>query len=93
MEFREGTRDFSVRVEGQLTFNNVEPTLDAALDGVGLAYLPRERVQALLESGQLREVVSDWSPTFQGYHLYYPSRRHLSPAFAAFVGAFRYPSG
>jgi DNA-binding transcriptional LysR family regulator len=89
-EFRDGAHEFSVRVEGQLTFNNMEPTLDAALDGVGLAYLPRERVQAYLESGQLREVVSDWSPTFQGYHLYYPSRRHLSPAFAAFVGAFRY---
>jgi DNA-binding transcriptional LysR family regulator len=91
-EFRDGAHEFSVRVEGQLTFNNMEPTLDAALDGVGLAYLPRERVQTYLESGQLREVVSDWSPTFQGYHLYYPSRRHLSPAFAAFVGAFRYRS-
>ena len=91
-EFREGAREFSVRVDGQLTFNNMEPTMDAALDGVGLAYLPRERVQAYLKSGQLQEVVSDWSPTFQGYHLYYPSRRHLSPAFSAFVEAFRYRS-
>ena len=88
-EFREGARAFSVRVEGQLTFNNMVPTVSAALDGVGLAYVPVELVEAYLESGQLQEVVCDWSPTFQGYHLYYPSRRHLSPAFSAFVEAFR----
>jgi DNA-binding transcriptional LysR family regulator len=88
-EFREGAHAFSVRVEGQLTFNNMVPTVGAALDGVGLAYVPVELVEAYLESGQLQEVVCDWSPTFQGYHLYYPSRRHLSPAFSAFVEAFR----
>jgi DNA-binding transcriptional LysR family regulator len=92
-EFTEGTHEFSVRVEGQLTFNNMVPTVGAALDGVGLAYVPRELVQAYLESGQLLEVVSDWSPTFQGYHLYYPSRRHPSSAFAAFVESFRHRSG
>jgi DNA-binding transcriptional LysR family regulator len=92
-EFTEGAHEFSVRVEGQLTFNNMVPAVGAALDGVGLAYVPRELVQAYLESGQLLEVVSDWSPTFQGYHLYYPSRRHPSSAFAAFVEAFRHRSG
>jgi DNA-binding transcriptional LysR family regulator len=91
-EFREDAHEFSVRVEGQLTFNNMVPTVGAALDGVGLAYVPGELVEAYLESGQLQEVVCGWSPTFQGYHLYYPSRRHLSPAFSAFVEAFRYRS-
>jgi DNA-binding transcriptional LysR family regulator len=91
-EFKDGAHEFSVRVEGQLTFNNMVPTVGAALDGVGLAYVPRDLVQADLESGRLREVVSGWSPTFQGYHLYFPSRRHASPAFSAFVDAFRYRS-
>ncbi|TIN22070.1 MAG: LysR family transcriptional regulator [Mesorhizobium sp.] len=91
-EFRKNGREFSVRVDGQLTLNNIAPALDAALDGIGLAYAPTELVQPYVVSGRLEEVLADWCPTFQGYHLYYPSRRNQSPAFAAFVAAFRYQS-
>ena len=91
-EFAKDAHEFTVRVDGQLTLNNIGPALDAALDGVGLAYVPKELVQPYLERGHLQEVLADWCPTFQGYHLYYPSRRNLSPAFSAFVDAFRYRS-
>ncbi|MCF6116552.1 LysR family transcriptional regulator [Mesorhizobium muleiense] len=91
-EFRKNGREFSVRVDGQLTLNNIAPALDAALDGIGLAYAPKDLVQPYVVSGRLEEVLADWCPTFQGYHLYYPSRRNQSPAFAAFVAAFRYQS-
>lgn len=89
-EFAKDGREFSVRVEGQLTMSNIDPAINAALDGVGLSYAPKDLVRQHLESGRLQEVLADWAPTFQGYHLYYPSRRHPSPAFAAFVEAFRY---
>ncbi|MBB4234516.1 LysR family transcriptional regulator [Rhizobium esperanzae] len=89
-EFEKDGREFSVRVEGQLTLSNIEPAIHAALDGVGLAYVPRDLVRPYVDSGRLQEVLADWSPTFQGYHLYYPSRRHPSPAFSTFVEAFRY---
>jgi DNA-binding transcriptional LysR family regulator len=92
-EFQEGGREFSVRVGGQLTLNNIGPALGAALDGVGLAYAPEALVRTHVEGGRLREVLADWSPTFQGYYLYYPSRRHPSAAFSAFVDAFRVRSG
>lgn len=88
-EFQKDAREFTVRVDGQLTFNNLGPALDAAVDGLGLAYAPAEFVQRYLDSGQLREVLTNWCPTFQGYYLYYPSRRHPSPAFSAVVDAFR----
>lgn len=88
-ELRSGEREFSVRVEGQLTLNNMGPAVQAALDGVGLAYVPSELVRTHIEAGELKEVLAKWCPTFQGYHLYYPSRRHFSPAFSAFVEAFR----
>jgi DNA-binding transcriptional LysR family regulator len=91
-ELRDEDREFSVRVEGQLTLNNTGPVVQAALDGVGLAYVPRDLVKDHLEARTLRDVLSRWCPTFQGYHLYYPSRRHHSPAFGAFVEAFRYRS-
>ena len=89
-ELRDGTREFSVRVEGPLTTNNTGPVVQAALDGIGLAYVPRALVRDDIEEGQLREVLTNYCPTFQGYHLYYPSRRHASVAFAAFVEVFRY---
>ncbi|NDK49509.1 LysR family transcriptional regulator [Rhizobium laguerreae] len=89
-EFEKDGREFSVRVEGQLVMSNIGPAINAALDGAGLSYVPRELVRQYCDSGQLNEVLADWAPTFQGYHLYYPSRRHPSPAFSAFVEAFRY---
>ncbi|MBY2937222.1 LysR family transcriptional regulator [Rhizobium leguminosarum] len=89
-EFEKDGREFSVRVEGQLVMSNIGPAINAALDGAGLSYVPRDLVRQYCDSGQLKEVLADWAPTFQGYHLYYPSRRHPSPAFSAFVEAFRY---
>lgn len=89
-ELKDGDREFSVRVEGQLTLNNTGPVVQAALDGIGLAYVPRDLVKGHLETQALRDVLRRWCPTFQGYHLYYPSRRHYSPAFGTFVEAFRY---
>lgn len=89
-EFKDGDRQFSVRVEGQLTLNNAVPAVDVALDGLGLTYAPRDLAQPYLDSGQLQEVLGQWCPTFQGYHLYYPSRRNMTPAFTAFLAAFQY---
>ena len=64
--------------------------LNAALDGIGLAYVPDFIAKPHLQSGRLVEVLADWSPTFDGFHLYYPNRRQASPAFAAFVEAVRF---
>ena len=89
-EFEKAGREVRVRVEGQLTFNSTPLILKAALDGAGLAYLPEDRVRAHLEGGQLIRVLDDWCDPFSGYHLYYPSRRQLSPAFALLVEALRY---
>ncbi|MBX4992481.1 DNA-binding transcriptional LysR family regulator [Rhizobium binae] len=89
-EFEKDGRELNVRVDGQLVFNNIALRLNAALAGAGLAYLPEDAVQAHLENGQLVRVLEDWCPPFPGYHLYYPSRRHASPAFAVVVDALRY---
>jgi DNA-binding transcriptional LysR family regulator len=89
-EFKKDDREFSVRVGGQLTLSHIGPAIDAALDDVGLAYVPWALARPFLEGGQLREVLGDWCPAFQGYHLYYPSRRHHAPAFTTFVDAFRF---
>ena len=89
-EFDKDGREFKVRVEGQLVFNNSGLMLNAALDGLGLAYLPEEQVQRYLADGQLVRALASWCQPFSGYHLYYPSRRQPSPAFALLVDALRY---
>jgi DNA-binding transcriptional LysR family regulator len=89
-EFEKGQRVLNVRVEGQLIVNDVALARQAAQDGSGIAYLPEDYVRADIEAGQLTRVLDDWSPPFPGYHLYYPSRRHQSPAFALLVKALRY---
>ena len=89
-EFEKGKRELKVRVEGQLVFNNLNQILNAALAGFGLAYVPEDLVQAHIKAGKLKRVLEDWCPPFPGYHLYYPSRRQSSPAFALIVDALRY---
>ncbi|MEX5684671.1 MULTISPECIES: LysR family transcriptional regulator [Pseudomonas] len=87
--FRKDNRELKVRVNGPAAFNSITMILDAVLDGFGLAFLPLDQVQEDLDSGRLVRVLEDWTPCFPGYHLYYPSRRQLTPAFALLVKAFR----
>jgi DNA-binding transcriptional LysR family regulator len=89
-EFTREGRELRVRVEGQLTFSSLLPILEATLDGFGICYVPQSLVQAHLDSGALEAVLTQWSPPFPGYHLYYPSRRQPTPAFAAIVEGLRY---
>jgi DNA-binding transcriptional LysR family regulator len=89
-EFEKGGRELKVRVEGQLIFNGTAQMLNAALAGFGLAYVPEDVAQPHLAQGRLKRVLDEWCPPFPGYHLYYPSRRHSSPAFALLVDALRY---
>ena len=89
-EFEKGKRQLKVHVEGQLAFNGTFQMLNAVLAGFGLAYVPEDLAQPHLAEGRLIRVLEDWCPTFSGYHLYYPSRRQPSPAFALIVDALRY---
>ena len=89
-EFEKGGREIKVRVEGQLTFNGTAQMLTAALSGFGLAYVPEELARPHLAKGRLKRVLADWCPPYVGYHLYYPSRRQSSAAFALLVEALRY---
>ena len=89
-EFEKRGRALKVRVEGQLVFNNIALRVNAALAGLGLAYLSEDQVQEHVAEGRLVRVLGDWCSPFSGYHLYYPSRRQAAPAFAVLVEALRY---
>jgi DNA-binding transcriptional LysR family regulator len=89
-EFEKRGRELKVRVDGQLVFNGSYQILEAARAGFGLAYLMDDMVQADLAEGRLTHVLADWCPPFSGYHLYYPSHRHLAPALGVLVNALRF---
>jgi len=89
-EFEKRGRELKVRVEGQWVFNSLGLRLEAALAAFGLTYVPDDVVQTHLADGRLIRVLADWCPPFAGYHLYYPSRRQPTPAFALVVEALRY---
>ena len=78
-----------VRIEGALSFNTIDLIRQSALLGQGLAYLPRDQVEEDMASGALAQVLADWTPPLPGYHLYYPNRRHSSPAFRLVVDALK----
>ena len=88
-DFRKSGRELKVRVKGRAVFNTVAMIRQAAFDGLGLAYLPLDFVEAAIDRGRLVRVLAEWCPPFPGYHLYYPSRRQPSPAFALVVDALR----
>jgi DNA-binding transcriptional LysR family regulator len=89
-EFRKNGRELNVRVDGRLVFNEMPMVLRAAIEGFGLACVLEEQAAHLIAEGRLARVLADWCPPFSGYHLYYPSRRQHSPAFAVLVEALRY---
>ncbi|WP_199052336.1 LysR family transcriptional regulator [Aquitalea sp. ASV15] len=89
-EFAQGEHKFSIRVDGQLIINTLPQMLNAALAGMGIAYITRDYVQPYLADGRLQEVLQPWCAMFPGFHLYYPSRRQSSRALMLLVDALRY---
>lgn len=88
-DFKQGTRELNVRVDGRFIFNGFPQVLQAAVAGGGLAFVLEEAVQTHLVDGSLVRVLEDWCSVFPGYHLYYPSRRQPSSAFSLIVDALR----
>ena len=89
-EFEKDGRELRVSVDGQLTYNTAAQMLNASLSGLGLAYVPEGWAQPHLAKCRLKRVLEDWCLPYSGYHLYYPSRRQPTPAFALLVDALRY---
>lgn len=88
-EFEKRGRQLQVKVGGQVVLNNTLLMLQAALDDRGLCYVPEDLIQPYVQAGLLQPVLEDWWPRLPGYHLYYPSRRQLSPALALVIAALR----
>ncbi|MCQ1835983.1 LysR family transcriptional regulator [Neorhizobium galegae] len=89
-EFERDGEELQVRMNGPLILNDGLMLEAAALDGLALAYTFEEQVSKHIADGRLIRVLEDWCEPFPGYHLYYPSRRQHTAAFALFVEALRF---
>lgn len=88
-EFERDGRSLNVRVEGQFTSNDPDLIVEAGLAGTGLICLPTDHLADLVREGRMIRVLADWCPPFPGYHLYYPSRRQITPAFRLLIDGLR----
>ena len=65
------------------------PMRQAAIDGLGIAFLPKKLIESHFKKVKLVEILSEWVPTFESYHFYYPSRKHKTTAFDILIEALR----
>jgi len=91
-EFERGDKSLDIAVDGPLVVNDWELVACASADGVGIGYLLDNQARPWLERGELVRILESWSPSFPGFYLYYPSRKHTPPALRAFVEFVRSPS-
>lgn len=88
-EFIQDGRPIRIKVNGQLTFNQLPERIDATLSGFGVAYVPDDMVSQMVANGELIQVLKDYCPVFPGYYLYYPSRQRHPRVFALMIDALR----
>ncbi|WP_316862175.1 LysR family transcriptional regulator [uncultured Cohaesibacter sp.] len=88
-EFEKGDETQEVAVSGSVTFNSILPIRSAALRGLGFAFSPVALVTEDIRKGRLVQVLSDWTPPYPGYHIYYPSARQTKPAFRILLETLR----
>lgn len=88
-EFHQRSQNVAVDVPGALTLDSSQLMVEAAVDGLGIAYVPEPYVRASLNDGRLVAVLEDWCPRIPGLFLYYPNNRHVPPSLRAFIDLMR----
>ncbi|MER8840593.1 LysR family transcriptional regulator [Mesorhizobium sp. M0913] len=88
-EFEQNGEEIEIAVQGPLILDEDHLIANAAVDGAGLAFLFEDYVRDALAAGKLVRVLEDWCPRFDGFFVYYPSRRQMRPALRAFVDFFK----
>jgi DNA-binding transcriptional LysR family regulator len=84
-EFERRGEAMRIDVPGSLTLDEPDMIAQACRAGIGLAYVGEWIVADDIASGRLVEVLSEWTPAYPGYCLYYPGRRHMAASLRAFI--------
>lgn len=84
-EFQVDDKLVEYEVQGNFTSNDTVFSLDAALEGIGIAYTFEQLAAPHIRSKRLKRVLTAFSPTFPGFYLYYPSMRNQSTKLKALI--------
>ena len=82
-----------VNVSGPITLTDQPLMVDAAVDGIGIAFVPEHLALEPLADGRLLRLLEDWCPEFPGLSLYYPGHRHVPPGLKALIGLLQQQVG
>ena len=88
-EFEKHGQELTVEVSGSLTLDHVELMTEAAVRGLGVAYVSDRSARPYIESGKLIALLDDWCPRIPGLFLYYPGHRHVPPGLRAFIDVLK----
>ncbi len=88
-EFARRGQELTVEVPGRLTLDQIGLMVEAAADGLGIAYVPDHAARPWLDDGRLVAVLADWCPEIPGLFLYYPSGRLVPAGLRAFIEVLR----
>lgn len=88
-EFERHGQALAVDVAGRVTLNHIELMFEAAVDGLGIAYVPEHAARMRLGEGRLALVLAEWCPAIPGLFLYYPGHRQVPPGLRAFIEVLR----
>jgi len=88
-EFLKRRQEVTIDVPGALTLDNSQLMVEAAMDGLGIAYVPEPFARTALEDGRLVAVLADWCPPIPGLCLYFPANRHMPTNLRAFIDMVR----
>lgn len=88
-EFQQHGQDKAIDVPGALTLDSSQLMVEAAADGLGIAYVPESYALDHLRDGRLVTVLEEWCPNIPGLFLYYPNNRHVPPSLRAFIDLMR----
>jgi DNA-binding transcriptional LysR family regulator len=88
-EFQRRGQEIAIDVPGAMTLNHTMLMIEAAADGLGIAYVPETAARPWLEAGRLIALLEDWSPPVGGLRLYYSSHRHVPAPLRAFINVMK----
>ena len=92
-EFMEDGKWFEVAVDGPLISNQKDFGVQAAVDGIGIAFASRQLIDSHIAEGRLVALLEAWSAPFPGYYLCYPAQRQMAPALRALIDTIRATRG
>jgi len=88
-EFERNQRKIEIGVSGPLIVNDVDLMVKAARDGIGIGYMAEAYIEQDIADGKLIPMLTDWSPVYDSWYLYYASRHHLPAPLKAFIQFLR----